>query len=96
MRKSLRPGGLRPLLLFVVLLPLLAGCSANRPPYVVLFHSYFPSWIACAAAGCIAAVLLRVVLVRRGVDEYLPLHLLTYLAFAAAVMFLLSLLIFAR
>ncbi|OZI72267.1 hypothetical protein CAL22_13480 [Bordetella genomosp. 12] len=77
-------------------MPFLAGCSTSRPPYVVVFHSYFPSWIPCAIGGCIAAVLLRVILVRRGLDEYLPLHLLTYLAFAAAVMFMLSLLIFAR
>ncbi|MDH0090293.1 MULTISPECIES: YtcA family lipoprotein [Achromobacter] len=75
---------------------ILSGCGQARPPYVVLFNSYFPSWIVCAAAGCIAAIIMRVMLVRWGVDEYLPFHFLTYLAFAAAVMFLLSLLIFSR
>jgi hypothetical protein len=74
----------------------LTGCAQGRPPYVVLFNSYFPSWIACAAAGCIAALIMRVLLVRWGIDELLPVHFLTYLAFAAAVMFLLSLLIFSR
>lgn len=89
--------GRRLLPMAVWLLPLLTGCSATvQPPYVVIFESYFPSWIACAVAGCIAALVLRVVLVRKGIDEYLPLHLLTYLAVAAAVMFLLSLTIFAR
>lgn len=75
---------------------LLAGCSGALPPYVVVFESYFPSWLICAALGCVAALLARVVLVRLGVDEYLPLPFLTYLAMAAIVMFSLSLLIFAR
>lgn len=75
---------------------LLAGCAQSRPPYVVVFHSYFPSWIACAAAGCVAALLMRVLLVKWGIDELLPVHFLTYLAFAAAVMFLLSLVLFSR
>lgn len=89
--------GRRWLPLAVWLLPLLTGCGTTvQPPYVVIFESYFPSWIACAVAGCIAAVLLRVWLVRKGIDEYLPLHLLTYLSVAAAVMFLLSLTVFAR
>ncbi|MGE8658721.1 MAG: YtcA family lipoprotein [Achromobacter sp.] len=74
----------------------LAGCAQSRPPYVVLFDSYFPSWIACAVAGCLAAIIMRVLLVRAGIDELLPFNFLTYLAFAAAVMFLLSLLIFSR
>lgn len=75
---------------------LLTGCSSPLPPYVVLFDSYFPSWLVCFAAGCVAALLMRVLLVRWGVDEYIPFHLLTYLAVAATVAFLLSLLIFAR
>ncbi|RIQ73398.1 hypothetical protein D0839_02780 [Bordetella avium] len=91
-----QPAGHRLITLALWLTPLLTGCAGDRPPYVVLFNSYFPSWLLCATAGCIAALVLRVILVRTGVDEYLPLHLLTYLAFAAAVMFLLSLTIYAR
>jgi len=75
---------------------LLAGCAGSRPPYVVLFDSYFPSWLLCAVAGCVAAIAMRAVLVRCGVDEYLPLRFLAYLSFAGAVMFLLSLVLFAR
>ncbi|MVW77710.1 YtcA family lipoprotein [Bordetella sp. 02P26C-1] len=75
---------------------LLAGCSAALPPYVVVFESYFPSWLICAALGCVAALIARVVLVRLGLDEFLPLPFVTYLAIAAIVMFLLSLLLFAR
>jgi len=83
-------------LIYVSLPLLLGGCNADRAPYVVLLNSYFPSWLACAVAGCIAALLMRVVLVRCGVDEHLPLRFLAYLSFAAAVMFLLSLSLFAR
>lgn len=75
---------------------LLAGCGEAQPPYVVLFESYFPSWLVSAAVGCIAALVVRVVLVRWGVHEYLPFPLLTYIAIAAIVMFLISLFIFSR
>jgi hypothetical protein len=75
---------------------LLAGCSPAMPPYVVIFESYFPSWLICAALGCVVALLARVLLARLGVDEYLPLPFVTYLAIAAIVMFVLSLSIFAR
>lgn len=75
---------------------LLSGCATALPPYVVLFESYFPSWLVCAAAGCVAALVARVLLVRLAIDEYLPFPLLTYLAIAAIVMFLLSLLVFSR
>lgn len=80
----------------VVLTLLLTGCTSAIPPYVVLFNSYFPSWLLCAAIGCIAALLARVVLVRVGIDEYLPFPFLAYASIAAAVMFLISLLVFAR
>ncbi len=91
-----RPMGIHLVHLIAWLAVLLSGCASSQPPYIVLFNSYFPSWIVCAAAGCIAALLMRVLLVRWGIDEFLPFHFLTYLAFAAAVMFLLSLLVFAR
>lgn len=75
---------------------LLGGCSDSMPPYVVIFESYFPSWLICAALGCVAALIARVLLVRWAIDEYLPFPLLTYLAIAVVVMFLISLLVFAR
>ncbi|CAM4166010.1 hypothetical protein [Kerstersia similis] len=75
---------------------LLTGCGIQQAPYIVLFESYFPSWIACATFGCIAAVVLRFGLIRIGIDEHLPFRFLTYVAFALAVMFLSSLLIFSR
>lgn len=74
----------------------LAGCTTARAPYVLLFNSYFPSWIICAVAGCIAALLTRVVFVRLDIDEYLPLRVVTYFAVAAGVTFLLSITLFAR
>ena len=74
----------------------LAGCTTTRAPYVLLFNSYFPSWIICAVAGCIAALLTRAVFVHFDIDEYLPLRVVTYFAVALGVTFLLSLTIFAR
>jgi hypothetical protein len=75
---------------------LLAGCSTALPPYIVVFESYFPSWLVSATLGCIAALIVRVIFVRSGIDEYLPLPLLTYIAIAAIFMFLTSLLVFSR
>ncbi|CAK7051094.1 hypothetical protein [Kerstersia gyiorum] len=75
---------------------LLTGCGGQQAPYIVLFESYFPSWIACATFGCLSAVVLRFGLIRMGIDEHLPLRFLTYLAFALAVMFISSLLVFSR
>lgn len=80
----------------VVLTLLLTGCTSAHPPYVVLFNSYFPSWLLCATIGCIAALIARVVLVRLGIDECLPFPFLVYVSIAAAVMFSISLLVFAR
>jgi len=75
---------------------LLAGCDGTLPPYVVLFESYFPSWIVSAAVGCIASLLVRVMLIKWGVHEYIPFPLLTYIAIAAIFMFLISILVFSR
>ena len=88
--------GLGRICIAVVSALVLSGCAGKNPPYVVLFNSYFPSWILCAVIGCIAALLVRVILVYWEIDEYLPLPLLVYVAIAAAVMFSVSLLVFAR
>lgn len=83
---------------WLALLPtlLLTGCGIEQAPYIVLFESYFPSWIACAVFGIVCAVILRAVLIHVGIDEYLPFRFPTYLAFALAIMFLSSLLLFSR
>ena len=95
MKADVRQRSLRIFIIAAVALAL-AGCTTTRAPYVVMFNSYFPSWIICATAGCIAALLTRVVFVHLDLDEYLPLRVVTYFAVAAAVTFLLSLILFAR
>lgn len=75
---------------------LLAGCSSRSAPYVTVFDSYFPAWILCAVIGIVGASLVRVLLVRWGLDEELPFRTPVYLCLAAALMFLSSLLFFTR
>lgn len=68
----------------------LAGCSGA--PTVSILGSFFPSWMLCAIAGMILAVVAKQVLALAGVDKSLPAPLLVYLAFTAAFTFLLWLL----
>jgi MFS superfamily sulfate permease-like transporter len=75
---------------------MLAGCSPRSAPYVTVFDSYFPAWILCAVIGMVGASLVRVLLVRWGIDEVLPWRVLVYLCLAAALMFLTSLVFFTR
>ncbi len=77
-------------------MPLLAGCTPRQPPYVVLFESYFPGWIVCALLGCIGSLVIRVVLIRLGIDEWMPMRTLVYMTLALGLTFLASLLIFVR
>jgi len=74
----------------------LTGCSGTRSPEVPLFGAYFPSWLVCLIAGTIGAVIMRVVLVRVGIDEGLPFRLLTYACIAAVIGFGLALTVFGR
>jgi cation transporter-like permease len=75
---------------------LLSGCAPRSAPYVTVFDSYFPAWILCAVIGVVGASLVRVLLVRWGIEDVMPLRVLVYLSLAAALMFLSSLLFFTR
>lgn len=75
---------------------LLAGCTTAGAPTIPLFGAYFPSWLACTVAGILGAVLVRVVFVRAGIDDALPVRLPVYLCVAAIIGFLVSLLTFGR
>jgi len=44
--------------------------SQPHTPTLDLLGSYFPAWMLCAAAGVVAAVVVRQVLVVAGVGEY--------------------------
>ena len=58
--------------------------------------SALPSWLACALAGILGAVLVRLVFIPLGLDDMLPVRLPVYVAIAAAIGFLVSLLGFGR
>jgi len=66
---------------------LLAGCSSPHAPLVLISGSYFPIWMVFAVVGIVVALLARVVLIRIGIDDLMPLRVLAYAALAAAVAF---------
>lgn len=76
--------------------PSLAGCEGQRSPALPLFGAYFPSWLLCLLAGVVGAVVVRVVFIRIGIDEGLPLRLLVYTCVAALLGFALALTVFGR
>jgi len=62
---------------------LLSGC--NYSPSIYIAGSYFPAWLVCVAVSIPITILLRVVLIFAGLDQYLPLRLLTYVCFSLAI-----------
>lgn len=74
----------------------MTGCTRPSSPSVPLFGAYFPSWLICLLAGVIGAVIVRVIMVRIGIDEGLPFRLLTYTGVAAIIGFTLALTVFGR
>lgn len=92
-RRVLQPG---PGLLLSIAAMMLSGCVAKQAPSFSVLGSYFPSWIACAFIGILSAVIARVVFIRIGIDDALPMRLFVYVCLALAVAFISSLLIFAR
>ncbi|MFC0228008.1 YtcA family lipoprotein [Serratia aquatilis] len=80
----------------LVLANTLGGCARVAAPSFSLLGSYFPSWLACAFIGVIAAVITRVVFIRVSIDEVLPWRLFVYVCLALTVAFVCSLLLFAR
>ena len=76
-------GGFRRRVSDPALIVLLAGAATGcapvpAAPTFVVFGSFFPAWIVCALAGLVAALVMRVVFVRIGLDEHLPVRLLVY------------------
>ncbi len=75
---------------------IVAGCTSAGAPAIPLFGAYFPSWLACTLAGVFGAVLVRLVFIRIGLDDALPVRLPVYVCLAALIGFLVSLLTFGR
>lgn len=62
---------------------LVTACS--RSPSRNILGSYFPTWMLCALIGLLGVVLVRVVLIRTGVDSELPVPVLVYLSLWIAI-----------
>jgi hypothetical protein len=64
-----------------VLAAAVSGCARTpAAPTFTVFGSYFPAWIVCALAGLVLTLVSRIVFVRTGLDEHLPVRLLVYAA----------------
>ena len=74
----------------------LAGCLSAGAPAIPLFGAYFPSWLLCAFIGILGAVVVRLMFIRAGIDDALPVRLPVYVCIAAAIGFAVSLLGFGR
>jgi YtcA family len=68
--------------------------SQPHSPTLDLLGSYFPAWMLCAAAGVVAAIVIRQVLMVVGVGEYVVAPLLTYAGLALSATWLIWLLLF--
>lgn len=60
----------------------LAGCAQNSAPSLIFAGSYFPLWMACALAGVLIALALRMALGRAGLDRHIAFRLAFYVAIA--------------
>jgi len=74
----------------------LGGCVPVGAPSIALFGAYFPSWLACAFVGILAAVAIRFVFIPLGIDDALPVRLPVYVCIAASIGFLASIAGFGR
>ena len=82
-----------------LLAPLLlgtSGCGLTASPSLPFYGAYFPSWLLCAAFGILASVLVRIFLIRLGVDEGIPFRTLVYIALACLIAFVLAATVFGR
>ena len=74
-----------PGLLAGALIVTLTGCDGS--PSRNILGSYFPSWMVCAVAGLVLALVARAVLKATGILEELPAPLVVLMAFGCAVTF---------
>jgi len=94
--ENARPGKARGAMLPLATLLALQGCSIGGAPTIPLAGAYFPAWLACALVGVVGSVLVRVVFVRIGLDDALPLRLLVYVSLGFAIAFAASQHFFGR
>lgn len=53
-------------------------------PSFEMFGAFFPAWMLYAIIALVATIAVRAVFIRVGVDDVLPLRLVTYTAIAVA------------
>ncbi len=63
----------------------LTGCSTA--PSRNILGSYFPSWMICALIGVGLSVVVRLILVKLGMEKELPVPIVVHLALAIAFSF---------
>ena len=63
----------------------LSACDLRGAPSYSIFGAYFPAWLLCSAIGILGSVALRAAVVASGLEDAIPLRLLVYVGFAAAV-----------
>lgn len=65
---------------------LISGCNGGAPSFTMA-GSYFPAWLIFAFVAIILTVLIRVVLIRLGIDDVLRFKLFIYTALALGICF---------
>lgn len=80
--------------LLFILLAALAGCQ--RAPSYQFAGAYFPVWLVFALGAVVVTLLIRAVLIRLGVDEWLRFRIVVYSAIAASLCLSALLIFFAR
>ncbi|AQZ51382.1 MULTISPECIES: YtcA family lipoprotein [Martelella] len=63
---------------------------------IPFFGAYFPSWIACSLIGIFGAVIVRLVFIKIGLDDVMPVRVIVYLFLAIAIGLAASLILFGR
>lgn len=65
----------------------LAGC--NHAPSQDIFGSFFPAWMLCALGGVLLTVVFRILIIKTGIDRFIPAKLIIYSGLAASLTFFL-------
>jgi len=84
----------QPLILVAISTLVLTGCVQVGAPAFTLLGSFIPYWMVCAAIGLVVAIIVRVIFIKTGIDDVLPLRLLVYLCLMLTVSFISALLFF--
>ncbi len=72
------------------------GIAYTMSPALPFYGAYFPSWLLCAALGVVGSVLIRILLIRLGIDEGIPFRSLVYIALAGLIGFAVAATAFGR